>query len=48
MNGIAWYELGVTYHALGKHAAVERVLATLSDFEPKPANRLVQVTVRQA
>ena len=48
MNGIAWYELGVTYHALGKRRELEQVLATLGGFDPKLANRLARTTAQSA
>jgi tetratricopeptide (TPR) repeat protein len=40
MNGFAFYEVGMTHHALGRKDKVEEVLGHLGSFDPKMANKL--------
>ena len=40
MNGFAFYQVGMTHHALGRSDKVEEVLGHLSSFDPKLANKL--------
>ena len=42
MNGFAFYEVGMTHHALGRKDKVEEVLGHLGSFDPKLANRLAR------
>jgi Flp pilus assembly protein TadD len=39
-NGFAFYELGMTYHALGRSDKVDEVLGHVAGFDPKIANKL--------
>jgi hypothetical protein len=40
MNGLAFYEVGMTHHALGRRDKVDEVLSHLASFDPKLANKL--------
>ena len=44
MNGIAWYELGMTYHALHRTDKVRETIAYLHEFEPKMTMQLMRET----
>ena len=44
MNGIAWYELGMTYHALHRTDKVRETIAYLHEFEPKMTIQLMHET----
>ena len=40
MNGFAFYEVGMTHHALGRRDKVDEVLSHLASFDPRLANKL--------
>ena len=42
MNGHAFYEVGMTHHALGRSDKVEEVLGHLGSFDPRLANKLAR------
>jgi tetratricopeptide (TPR) repeat protein len=48
MNGYAWYELGMAYHALNNRDKLDEVIAHLNRFDPNMTQHLIRATGKSA